>query len=202
MTEETKYGISRRTLAKGAAWTVPAAAVVAAAPAYAVSQVPPYALQGWLRVSRDCSRSGSNTLLYDSDPGSGTGTDGDPFGLYIKNALPEATASGAVLTITIGNGTVTSVTTLWGNQDWTVTRSGNVITATYTGGWTWQSQMGTDPGAGSLWADGRLRLEIKATLSCASVFNLSLRRCVNVDPDGPSYPRPQQNVCFSRSIQL
>ena len=201
MSELANTGVSRRTLAKGAAWTVPAAAVVAAAPAYAVSQVPPYALQGWLRIRRDCE-DGSNTLLYDSDPGSGTGTDGDPFGLYIKNALPEATASGAVLTITIGDGTVTSVTTLSQNQDWTVTRSGNVITATYTGGWTWQPQMGTDPGAGSLWADGRLRLEIKASRSCGRRFNLSLRRCVNVDPDGPSYPRPQQNVCFSRSVQL
>lgn len=40
MTEDTsKFGVSRRTLAKGAAWTVPAAAVVAAAPAYAKSGV-------------------------------------------------------------------------------------------------------------------------------------------------------------------
>ncbi len=37
MSEQTKSGISRRTLAKGAAWSVPAAAVVAAAPAYAKS---------------------------------------------------------------------------------------------------------------------------------------------------------------------
>ncbi|TBT87408.1 hypothetical protein ET989_03630 [Propioniciclava sinopodophylli] len=37
MTEETKSGISRRTLAKGAAWSVPAVAVAAAAPAYAKS---------------------------------------------------------------------------------------------------------------------------------------------------------------------
>ena len=37
MTEQTQSGISRRTLAKGAAWSVPAAAVVAAAPAYANS---------------------------------------------------------------------------------------------------------------------------------------------------------------------
>ena len=38
MTEETtNLGVSRRTLAKGAAWTVPAAAVIAAAPAYAKS---------------------------------------------------------------------------------------------------------------------------------------------------------------------
>lgn len=42
MTEDTtKFGVSRRTLAKGAAWSVPAAAVVAAAPAYAASPVPP-----------------------------------------------------------------------------------------------------------------------------------------------------------------
>jgi len=37
MTEPTQSGISRRTLAKGAAWSVPAVAVAAAAPAYAVS---------------------------------------------------------------------------------------------------------------------------------------------------------------------
>lgn len=41
MTEDIKLGVSRRTLAKGAAWSVPAAAVVAAAPAYAKSPVPP-----------------------------------------------------------------------------------------------------------------------------------------------------------------
>lgn len=40
MTEPTTSGISRRTLAKGAAWSVPAAAVVAAAPAYAASPKP------------------------------------------------------------------------------------------------------------------------------------------------------------------
>lgn len=37
MTEQNQSGISRRTLAKGAAWSVPAVAVAAAAPAYAVS---------------------------------------------------------------------------------------------------------------------------------------------------------------------
>lgn len=37
MTEQTPSGISRRTLAKGAAWSVPAVAVAAAAPAYAQS---------------------------------------------------------------------------------------------------------------------------------------------------------------------
>lgn len=40
MAEEIKFGVSRRTLAKGAAWTVPAVAVAAAAPAYAKSGVP------------------------------------------------------------------------------------------------------------------------------------------------------------------
>lgn len=201
MSDPAKIGVSRRTLAKGAAWTVPAAAVVAAAPAYAVSQVPPYALQGWLQIYRECE-DGSSSLLYDSAPGPGAGPDGDPYGLYIKNALPEATASGAVLTITVGNGTVTDVETLTGNQGWTVTRSGNTTTATYTGGCTWRPQLGTDPGAGSLWANGRLRLRIYADRSCGSRFNLSLRRCVNVDSDGPTSPRPQQNVCFSRSVRL
>lgn len=37
MTEQAQSGISRRTLAKGAAWAVPAAAVAAATPAMAAS---------------------------------------------------------------------------------------------------------------------------------------------------------------------
>lgn len=41
MTEPTTSGISRRTLAKGAAWAVPAVAVAAAAPARAASGGPP-----------------------------------------------------------------------------------------------------------------------------------------------------------------
>lgn len=41
MTEETKGGISRRTLAKGMAWSVPAVAVASAVPAYAASPVVP-----------------------------------------------------------------------------------------------------------------------------------------------------------------
>lgn len=41
MTEETKFGVSRRTLAKGAAWSVPAAAVIAVAPSVAASPQTP-----------------------------------------------------------------------------------------------------------------------------------------------------------------
>lgn len=40
MNDTQSLGVSRRTLAKGAAWTVPAVAVVAAAPAYAKSGEP------------------------------------------------------------------------------------------------------------------------------------------------------------------
>ena len=35
--DTTKLGVTRRTLAKGAAWSVPAVAVAAAAPAYAAA---------------------------------------------------------------------------------------------------------------------------------------------------------------------
>lgn len=38
---DTNSGLSRRTLAKGAAWAVPAVAVAAAAPAHAASKLPP-----------------------------------------------------------------------------------------------------------------------------------------------------------------
>ncbi len=41
MTEETKGGISRRTLAKGMAWSIPAVAVASTVPAYAASPPPP-----------------------------------------------------------------------------------------------------------------------------------------------------------------
>lgn len=48
MTEETNRGISRRTLAKGMAWSVPAVVVASAVPAYAASPVvpPPVKLTG------------------------------------------------------------------------------------------------------------------------------------------------------------
>lgn len=48
--------VQRRTLVKGAAWSMPVAAAVAAAPSAAASPIPPRGLNGWVQLSRDCSR--------------------------------------------------------------------------------------------------------------------------------------------------
>lgn len=45
---------TRRTLVKGAAWSLPVVAVGGAAPAMANSPIPPDGLNGWVELQRDC----------------------------------------------------------------------------------------------------------------------------------------------------
>ena len=58
MTSNTSgFTPSRRTLVKGAAWSVPVVAVAGAAPAFASSPpIPPRGMNGWVTLSRsNCS---------------------------------------------------------------------------------------------------------------------------------------------------
>lgn len=51
-------GLSRRRVVAGAAWSVPVVALATAAPSFAVSPsdpIPANALNGWVRVTRDCN---------------------------------------------------------------------------------------------------------------------------------------------------
>lgn len=82
MSDPAKIGVSRRTLAKGAAWTVPAAAVVAAAPAYAVSLRKDPGINGWV-LNTPTSRGNCWYYLEVDSTRRGTGPDGAPYGLYV-----------------------------------------------------------------------------------------------------------------------
>lgn len=61
MTDQFKSGVSRRTLAKGAAWAVPAVTIAAAAPAYAVSGNPPLVTggQAFKMPGNSCAQAGA-----------------------------------------------------------------------------------------------------------------------------------------------
>lgn len=70
--------ISRRTLAAGAAWAVPAVAVATAAPAFAASKPPQPGLNGWVTVNKDRCY----TRTFDGTSNS-VGPDGVPHGLFV-----------------------------------------------------------------------------------------------------------------------
>ena len=143
MSDPAKIGVSRRTLAKGAAWTVPAAAVVAAAPAYAAS-IPPRGLNGWVTLRRQC-QSGDDFFI----DGRGNFTDGGDNDRGIWTFIPDPNAeptSGEIifyfnrsdLTFSNGSGSGWSDLTRYPAGDSTRPASGYfAYRTTYTGDWTY-----------------------------------------------------------------
>ena len=96
-------GISRRTLAKGAAWAVPAVLLAAPAPAFATSLRKDPGINGWVRNTPQSLGNCSYNLTVRSNL-PGTGNDGAPFGLYLYDAQPTDTITEAKLTYwIIGN---------------------------------------------------------------------------------------------------
>lgn len=70
--------LSRRTVAKGIAWTVPVITATSAAPVFASSPKPPDpGLNGWVTVGGSCS-----CRTFDGTANT-TGPDGTPYGLYV-----------------------------------------------------------------------------------------------------------------------
>ena len=220
---------SRRTLAKGAAWTAPAVAVAGAAPAYAASVPPEPGLQGWVLVTKtNCSGSGdtTGTLTWDSAPN--RTKDPDPYtnrqwGLWVwsacstppcpPGAASDWTISGVTITVYLpSNLTISNARDLSGNNGWSVPT--RVTPSTITGTQAWQTTYsGTfsyvdDPnGAGALptsyfLANGTLRLAVDFTGSGAcgnDALVTTLRRCVTVDTKDGSGPR---QLCFNRTINI
>lgn len=87
MTENSSRDVSRRTIAKGAAWAVPAVAFAAAAPAMASSpQLPPVRLDGWMDASRDSRGIGRRKRCVYQRNACGTGIPGRRYGMYVTNA--------------------------------------------------------------------------------------------------------------------
>lgn len=134
-------GISRRTIVKGAAWAVPATAVVGAAPAFAASPSPsPGAvLEGFVEYSKIYDPSAQTCDLQID----GRGAYPDR-GLWVRNQPTPPTSAVATIylenpnwvTTNLAEGTGWSDLTIVPNTDPEVPASFTAYQTTYNGGWT------------------------------------------------------------------
>lgn len=108
--------LTRRSVVRGAAWSVPVIAVAATAPAFAASLRKDPGINGWVLISTTDRDRNSYDLRFDSDV-AGTGPDGAPYGLYIYD--PNRT--GNVLNDVYTNASIT----LWIRTDTDLTPANN-----------------------------------------------------------------------------
>ena len=90
-------GLSRRTLAKGAAWAVPAVLIAAPAPALAASLRKDPGINGWVQTRTTPLLGSCRYRLDVTSDVAGTGPDGAPFGLYLYDTLETDVISNAKL---------------------------------------------------------------------------------------------------------
>lgn len=148
----SKSEVKRRSLVRGAAWAMPVAAVVAAAPSAAASPPPPRGLNGWVTLSRDCTR----TDEFQID-GRGTFTNGGTTDRGIWTFVEEGNipvSATIVFFLSRSDASFTnSSASGWSN----LTRDAGLdsaapapgffaYTTTYTGGWTWFPPITTGTG--------------------------------------------------------
>lgn len=111
----------RRTVVKGAMWSAPVIAVGTAAPAGAVSPLPP-GLQGWVTVGKNCNTFGNDTLTINGTGGNGaeppnTGTRG----IWIYITTSSTTLANARMTFYYPNSVAPSTwSAASGNSGWSV----------------------------------------------------------------------------------
>ena len=131
--------LTRRTLARTAAWTTPVIAMGAAAPAVAASAAP--GLQGYVTVAKQCAGT-TMTLTIN-----GTGTYPDK-GLWVFNAQPSSLSNAAITFYYPSSLGTISWSAAAGNSGWstpTVDSTAPQIsgftayTTKYTGSWTYVS---------------------------------------------------------------
>lgn len=181
--EDTRPGISRRVLAKGAAWTVPAVAVAAAAPALAASPPPP-GLQGWVQISKDCNRNTDDVLEID---GRGDYPDN---GLWVYYTTAATVLTNAKITFyyptSLG---VLTWATATGNASWsapaydagdTSVAGHYAYTTTYSGNWTFVDAPGTNPDYKLAVGDPHFTAS-KVIDNCGDTVGVYARRTVTVD---------------------
>lgn len=146
MTSQQGHGRSttRRTLVKGAAWSVPVAVVAGNAPAMASSPIPPNGLNGWVELSRNCGR----TYEFQID-GRGTFTGGgdNDRGIWTFVPDPNAQITNATIVFFFSRSDMTFNNQSgvgWSNLqrapqlDGTSPNSGYyAYTTTYNGSWTY-----------------------------------------------------------------
>lgn len=209
----TASGPSRRAVATGLAWSVPAVAMVSAAPSFAASLRKDPGINGWvLNTSTNlggCRRS----LEVNSAPSNpGTTPDGAPFGLYLYDVSPKGVYSNAKLVYWVRGNHVAQNAITWRtatghSSNWSGPETGSPQTkadgAVYTP-YTWTYTGTIDPE--DVQSDGRLYLENFHVYT--DVFSqMERRRClpldywtyreIVVDPDGPG-DQQSQTLHFER----
>ena len=213
----TASGPSRRAVATGLAWSVPAVAMVSAAPSFAASLRKDPGINGWVQVTRrgtSTNCTSNYSLDVTSAPsGGGVTPDGAPWGLYLYDVSKDASYSGAKLVYWVRGDHVAQNTITWQAATGHSTKWSGPVTgapqtkadgAVYTP-YTWTYTGTIDPK--NVKSDGRLYLET-FHVTTNSFSQLEGRRCVPldywayreivVDPDGPNGPRSPQTLHFER----
>lgn len=192
---ETHDGLSRRTVVRGAAWSVPVVAFAGAAPAFAAS-LPP-GLQGWVTVAKRCRWTSQSTLEID-----GRGSYPDR-GLWIYNTRETTTIADAKITYYFPNslGTLTWQAAA-GNSRWSVPAVDNsapviaghtAYTSTYTGGWQFVDSPGD--GVDYTYATGQPHFSANLSYSsCQRTITAYARRSVIVNGETIDFTRGPINL--------
>lgn len=207
-------GPSRRAVATGLAWSVPAVAMVSAAPSFAASLRKDPGINGWVQVTYPKLGNCNRRLEVNSAPsGGGRTPDGAPWGLYLYDVSKDASYSGAKLVYWVRGDHVKQNKITWSagaqhSAKWgrpetgdTQTKADGFMYTPYT--WTYTGTI--DPK--NVKDDGRLYLE-NFHVNTSSFSQMEGGRCVPldywayreivVDPDGPNGPRPPQTLHFER----
>lgn len=180
--ETTARPLTRRTVAKGAAWVTPVLMTGAIAPAVSASPQP--GLQGWVDVGKSCNLVSTMTLTID-----GTGSYPDR-GLWVYNAQPSQ-LSNAYITFYYPTGLAPiSWSANSANSNWSIPAvdatatpiSGfTAYTTRYSGTWTYHATGADGPYST---ADGQPSFSGRvsgAGTYCRNGVDLYARRTVSVD---------------------
>lgn len=207
-------GPSRRAVATGLAWSVPAVAMVSAAPSFAASLRKDPGINGWVLNSPEYHYFCRRSLEVNSAPSNpGPTPDGAPWGLYLYDVSKDASYSDAKLVYWVRGDHVKQNKITWQtatghSAKWEGPETGRPQTKAdgfeYTP-YTWKYTGTINPA--DVKSDGRLYLEtfhVKATNfsmsengQCLPLDYWTYREIV-VDPDGPTGPQQPTTLNFER----
>lgn len=198
-TQGNKRAVTRRTIVKGAAWSLPVISVAVAAPASAATLNPPVvpdlSLNGWIQHNREGNGRytvyGNPTQNPPALPAGFTpAAVPTPWGFYVLGATPANTITNARLINWYSSdispfSPVAGSSPLWSTPTYAGTRDFGGVTyygyqTNYLGTWT---QIGSDMHAAAS------NFAFEGTFSAAGAFSLYTQRIVNVDGTDISFTR-------------
>lgn len=205
-----RHSISRRTVAKGVAWSVPVLSVGVAAPAFAASLQKDPGINGWVQ-NRPTYRGWCSYYLDVDSTLSGTGPDGAPYGLYLYDITDDSFIANPKLTYwIIGDQQATWQDQVGHSDCWTYTGRGTPQVKadglTYTP-YTWDYDCTLNPADRQTDVFGVERLylgdfHVRASFTqpadlCRNVTYWT-QRFITIDPDGPNGSAPAEELTFER----